>query len=137
MWAIVINNFTFHYAFYILMNWMPTYYGKVLGVDLSSMGSAKMLPYLTMFATSNAGGWAGDWLINRKILGVGAARKTVNTLGFLAAAAALLSMPGAENLSSGVMLTTLALGTCGFARGGFSVNHMDIAPKFAGIVMYA
>ena len=135
VWAIVINNFTFHYAFYILMNWMPTYYDKVLGTDLSAMGSAKTLPYLTMFATSNAGGWAGDWLITRGRVGVGAARKAVNSLGFWAAAATLVCMPGAGSLGAGVALTTLALGTCGFARGGFSVNHMDIAPNFAGIVM--
>jgi hypothetical protein len=29
LWAIVINNFTFHYAFYVIMNWMPTYFDKV------------------------------------------------------------------------------------------------------------
>lgn len=38
-------------------------------------------------------------------------------------------------MASGVLFTTLALGMCGFARGGFSVNHMDIAPRFAGVVM--
>jgi ACS family sodium-dependent inorganic phosphate cotransporter len=26
--AIVINNFSFHYAFYIIMNWLPTYFNK-------------------------------------------------------------------------------------------------------------
>lgn len=26
-------------------------------------------------------------------------------------------------------------GCLGFSRGGFSVNHMDIAPKYAGMVM--
>ena len=29
VWAIVINNFTFHYAFYVVMNWLPTYFDKV------------------------------------------------------------------------------------------------------------
>lgn len=31
VWAIVINNFTFHYAFYVVMNWLPTYFDKVKG----------------------------------------------------------------------------------------------------------
>jgi hypothetical protein len=26
--AIVINNFSFHYGFYIIMNWLPTYFNK-------------------------------------------------------------------------------------------------------------
>ena len=29
VWAIVINNFTFHYAFYVVMNWLPTYFDRV------------------------------------------------------------------------------------------------------------
>lgn len=28
VWAIVINNFSFHYAFYVIMNWLPTYFNK-------------------------------------------------------------------------------------------------------------
>ena len=28
VWAIVINNFSFHYAFYVIMNWMPTYFNR-------------------------------------------------------------------------------------------------------------
>ena len=29
LWAIVANNFTFHYAFYVVMNWLPTYFDRV------------------------------------------------------------------------------------------------------------
>ena len=29
VWAIVVNNFTFHYAFYVVMNWLPTYFDRV------------------------------------------------------------------------------------------------------------
>lgn len=135
VWAIVVNNFTFHYSFYVVMNWLPTYFDKVLHADLATMGLIKTLPYLTMFAASNAGGWAGDYLINVKRRSVAAGRKVVNTAGFWAAAAALALMPGATSVVPGVLYTTLALGSCGFARGGFSVNHMDVAPKFAGMVM--
>ena len=55
--------------------------------------------------------------------------------GFLSAAVSLMLMPRATGIMSGVMATTLTMGTLGFARGGFSVNHMDIAPKYAGMVM--
>lgn len=55
--------------------------------------------------------------------------------GFLGAAVALMFMPRARTVTSGVTATTCALGLAGFARGGFSVNHMDIAPKYAGILM--
>jgi ACS family sodium-dependent inorganic phosphate cotransporter len=107
----------------------------VLKVELSTLGALKTLPYLTMFLMSNVGGWAGDWLIIKKRRPVAVARKAVNTLGFFSAVAALMLMPSATGVSSGVLFTTLSLGTLGFSRGGFSVNHMDIAPKYAGMVM--
>ena len=44
-------------------------------------------------------------------------------------------MPLAGSLTRGILFTTAALAFAGLARGGFSVNHMDIAPKYAGIVM--
>ncbi len=53
----------------------------------------------------------------------------------LSAIAALCSMPLATGMLSGVLATTLTMGTLGFSRGGFSVNHMDIAPKYAGVLM--
>lgn len=56
-------------------------------------------------------------------------------VGFIGAAVALLFMPRAHNITSGVTATTSALALAGFARGGFSVNHMDIAPQYAGILM--
>lgn len=53
----------------------------------------------------------------------------------VSAIASLLLMPLATSMSSGVITTTLTMGTLGLSRGGFSVNHMDIAPKYAGMVM--
>ncbi|GLC38691.1 hypothetical protein PLESTB_000590700 [Pleodorina starrii] len=137
VWAIVVNNFSFHYAFYVIMNWLPTYFNHVLKVELNSLGGAKTVPYLVMFLMSNVGGWAGDWLILKRRNSTATARKTVNSLGFIASAVALMLMPGAGSygVSYGVVVTTLTLGCLGFSRGGFSVNHMDIAPKYAGMVM--
>ncbi|KAG2483091.1 hypothetical protein HYH03_018029 [Edaphochlamys debaryana] len=137
VWAIVINNFSFHYAFYVIMNWLPTYFNHVLKVELSSLGGAKTVPYLVMFLMSNVGGWAGDWLILKRRNSTATARKAVNTLGFVSSAIALMLMPGAgsHGIAYGVAVTTLTLGCLGFSRGGFSVNHMDIAPKYAGMVM--
>ncbi|KAG1674435.1 hypothetical protein FOA52_012963 [Chlamydomonas sp. UWO 241] len=65
VWAIVVSNFSFHYAVYVIMNWLPTYFNSVLKVELASLGTMKTLPYVTMFLMSNVGGWAGDYCINR------------------------------------------------------------------------
>ena len=56
-------------------------------------------------------------------------------LGFWGAALALLAMPLARSRAAGLLATSACLGMAGLARGGFSVNHMDIAPRHAGILM--
>lgn len=150
IWAIIVNNFTFHYAVYVVMSWLPTYYNELLKVDLSSIGAIKSIPYIVMFLTSitghpisphavsiseHTGGWLGDYFILKWRLSVASGRKMVNCLGFLSAAMSLSVMPYATSVMSGIFWTTMVMGALGLSRGGFSVNHMDIAPRFAGIVM--
>ena len=81
------------------------------------------------------GGWLGDFFILRGKLSVAAGRKIVNSLGFVMASLALMCMARVETVWMGVVCTTAVMGALGLSRGGFSVNHMDIAPHFAGIVM--
>ena len=134
--AIALNNFTFHYSFYVVMNWLPTYFEALLGVRLADLGSVgKVLPYLAMFVATVLGGVLGDRCITRFGMSVGASRKLVNSVGFVLGAAALVGMPMAKAPDTGLMFATLTLFFHGIARGGFSVNHMDVAPRYAGVVM--
>jgi len=135
VWAISVNNFTFHYVLYMLMNWLPTFYKSLLGVQLSRVGLTKALPYLCMFCFSNLGGIAGDYLVNQKNVQIRHARVLVNTVGFIATAVAVVCMPYARTPGEATFYLTATLSSLGLARGGFSVNHMDVAPKYAGIVM--
>jgi len=133
LWALIANNFTFHYAFFILMSWLPTLY-DALGADPGRMGALKMLPYLVMGVCSNVGGVLADALIGRHV-GVTRTRKLLNTIGFLSASLGLLALPGARSLNRAVAVACWSMGSLALARGGYSVNHMDIAPTHAGVLM--
>ena len=135
VWAICANNFTFHYVLYVLMNWLPTYFEQLLHAELSHLGLIKTLPYLFMFLFSNVGGVLGDWLVNRRSVSVRGTRVLINSAGFAVAAGAVAAMPYATTSAGATGLLTATLAALGLARGGFSVNHMDVAPKYAGIVM--
>ncbi|XP_068649781.1 probable anion transporter 6 [Aristolochia californica] len=135
VWAIVVNNFTFHYALYVLMNWLPTYFQQGLQLSLQEMGSSKMMPYLNMFIFSNIGGIVADHLITKKILSVTRTRKFLNTTGFVIASLALMALPSFRTANGAVFCSSVSLGFLALGRAGFAVNHMDIAPKYAGIVM--
>ncbi|KAL4614749.1 hypothetical protein ACB092_07G075600 [Castanea dentata] len=135
VWAIVVNNFTFHYGLYVLMNWLPTYFEKGLQLSLQEMGSSKMMPYFNMFIFSNIGGVVADHLITKRILSVTRIRKLLNTVGFLVASLAFILLPLFRTSSGAVFCSSVALGFLALGRAGFAVNHMDIAPRYAGIVM--
>lgn len=135
VWAIVVNNFTFHYALYVLMNWLPTYFELGLKLSLQDMGSSKMLPYLNMFIFSNIGGVVADHLITSKIMSVTKTRKFLNTVGFVVASLALMALPRFRTSDGAVFCSSVALGFLALGRAGFAVNHMDVAPRYAGIVM--
>ncbi|KAK9007841.1 hypothetical protein V6N11_074757 [Hibiscus sabdariffa] len=135
VWAIVVNNFTFHYALYVLMNWLPTYFEQGLQLSLQEMGSSKMMPYLNMFVFSNIGGVVADHLITQRIMSVTKTRKFLNTIGFIVAALALMALPIFRTSSGAILCSSVALGFLALGRAGFAVNHMDIAPRYAGIVM--
>ncbi|KAL6967139.1 putative anion transporter 5 [Sarracenia purpurea var. burkii] len=135
VWAIVINNFTFHYALYVLMNWLPTYFELGLQLSLQKMGFAKMMPYLNMFIFSNIGGVIADHLITRRMVSVTKTRKVLNTIGFVVASLALMVLPLFRTSGGAVFCSSVALGFLALGRAGFAVNHMDVAPRYAGIVM--
>ena len=133
LWALVLNNFTFHYAFFILLAWLPTLYDS-LGAGPTSQGGLKMMPYLVMGVCSNIGGIAADAMIQRRV-GVTLTRKAINTFGFALASLALLLLPGCTTLRGAVAVACFTMGSLALARGGYSVNHMDIAPQLAGVLM--
>ncbi|ERN12592.1 hypothetical protein AMTRI_Chr01g113530 [Amborella trichopoda] len=135
LWAIIVNNFTFHYALYVLMNWLPTYFEQGLGLSLVDMGSSKMFPYLNMFVFSNIGGVVADKLITGRILSITKTRKVLNTVGFFISAFTLMHLPMVRTAGGVVVWSSLSLGFLALGRAGFAVNHLDIAPKYAGIVM--
>ncbi|KAG6467265.1 hypothetical protein ZIOFF_074953 [Zingiber officinale] len=135
IWAIVVNNFTFHYALCVLMNWLPTYFEFGLQLSLQDMGSSKMIPSFNMFIFSNTGGILANHLITRRFLSVTKTRKLLNTIGFVIAALALMAIPLFRNPSWTVICSSISLGFLALGRAGFAVNHMDVAPRYVGIVM--
>ncbi|KAL7173778.1 hypothetical protein ACSBR2_033104 [Camellia fascicularis] len=99
------------------------------------MGFSKMMPYFIMFLLSNTGGFIADHLITRTILSVTRTRKVFNTVGFLVASIALMVLPHFRTSDGAVYCSSVAPGSLALARAGFAINHMDIALRYAGIVM--
>ena len=55
-WAIIIVNFVNHWGYFIYLNWMPSYFVKVLGVDLRASSFLSFLPWTVMALGSTSAG---------------------------------------------------------------------------------
>ena len=62
-------------------------------------------------------------------------RKVMNCGGFGLEAVFLLFVAYAKTPVSSIAFLTIAVGFSGFATSGFNVNHLDIAPRYASILM--
>lgn len=131
VWAIIVANFCNHWGYFIYLNWMPTYFYKVLGMDLRASSLMSFLPWLVMATGSSASGLISDGLVRSGKLSPTAVRKIVQTVAFLGPVAPLIAL-AAGGLTPGqaVAAMTLALGIT--SLGQFVTNMSDIAPKHAG-----
>ena len=134
VWAIIVCHFAANWGNYVLLAWMPTYINKGLGVDFASVGLITMIPSLVAFVAMNAGGWMADRLIQSG-MEVTRVRKLMQTIGFGGLAAVLAVVGYVESVPLAIALMSLGNFFGGATAGGFGVNHLDIAPRGAGIIM--
>lgn len=96
------------------------------------------LPHLLMTMIVPAGGLLADYLRKHGIMTTTNVRKVFNCGGFGMEALFFLVVAHATTSRSGTAATiALAIGVAcsGFAISGFNVNHLDIAPRYASILM--
>lgn len=134
VWAIIINHFCSNWGFYVLLTWLPTYFTQALGVDLSQVGLYTILPWLAMFLMANVAGWVADKLIESG-LSVTFVRKLMQTIGFLGPTIFLSLIGSVSSAPQAITYMCCALGLNAFALAGFGVNHLDIGPRYAGILL--
>ena len=134
VWAIVVAHFCSNFGFNILLLWLPTYLHHTFGVPLDRVGGYSIIPWIATFFTITFSGWLADTLIARGV-GVGTVRKSMQSAAFAIGAISLLAVPAAGSAAMAVALLTVAASANGLSSAAFGVNHLDVAPTYAGILM--
>jgi MFS family permease len=134
VWAIIVGHFCNNWGGYVLLAFMPTYITQGLHVDFASVGIFSVVPSLCSFLALNVAGWLTDRLIERG-KDVTKTRKAMQTIGFGGAATTLMFVGYIQDAPTAIALMSVGsiLGAC--AASGFAVNHLDIAPRYAGVLM--
>uniref|UniRef100_A0A8C6PZN4 Solute carrier family 17 member 6a n=1 Tax=Nothobranchius furzeri TaxID=105023 RepID=A0A8C6PZN4_NOTFU len=106
---------------------------KLMGA--SEVGALSALPHLVMTIIVPLGGQLADYLRTHNIMSTTTVRKIMNCGGFGMEATLLLVVGYSHSKGVAISFLVLAVGFSGFAISGFNVNHLDIAPRYASILM--
>jgi len=134
VWALFINHFCSNWVLYMLLAWLPSYFRGHLGLSITSAGLYSAAPWLTMFIVGNSAGWIADVLVKRG-LSLTAVRKIMQTIGLVGSAIFMLLARDVDSAGIAVLLMCGALGAAAFTWAGFVPNHLDIAPRYADVLM--
>ena len=134
VWAIAIAHLCNNFGFYILLLWLPTYLDKTFHLTLPRVGLFSLIPWISTFIFSNVAGWLADRMFRAGVRVV-TVRKTLQTVSFVGGALPLLLLPSVSTPVHAIALVTMSVACNGFGTGGFAANHLDIAPRYAGILM--
>ncbi|XP_074033932.1 putative inorganic phosphate cotransporter [Leptinotarsa decemlineata] len=136
-WALVLTQSGFTWGFWTLLSEIPLYMDKVMRFNLKSNSLLSSLPYLSHWLFMILSGYIADQLMSRKIFKVRTVRRLMNSVGFTAPAIALfiLGDSGPESAIKALVLLVIAVGVSAIASNGFFINHMDLSPNHAGVIM--
>ncbi|NXL78280.1 VGLU2 protein, partial [Leptocoma aspasia] len=135
VYAIIVANFCRSWTFYLLLISQPAYFEEVFGFEISKVGILSAVPHLVMTIIVPIGGQIADFLRSRQIVSTTNVRKIMNCGGFGMEATLLLVVGYSHSKGVAISFLVLAVGFSGFAISGFNVNHLDIAPRYASILM--
>ncbi|XP_054739453.1 putative inorganic phosphate cotransporter [Anastrepha obliqua] len=135
--VLLFTHCTNNWCFWTLLTQIPSYINSVLGKDIKSNAMLSSLPYITMLSLSLVLCPMASWLEKSKLLNATVSRKIFNTIGHWTPVISLVSLgylrPDQGDLAVALLTISVTINT--LAHFGYAVNHLDLAPNFAGTLM--
>ncbi|XP_038656410.1 sialin [Scyliorhinus canicula] len=136
LWAIIVPHFCYNWTFYTLLTLLPTYMQEILQFDIKENGFLSALPYLFCWMVMISAGLIADCLIKKYNFTTSAVRKMCTIIGMIGPAIFLVAAGYVGcNYKVAVLFLTISSALGGFSVCGFNINHLDIAPSYAGILL--
>ncbi|XP_015604932.1 sialin isoform X2 [Cephus cinctus] len=135
VWSIVAAHCSENWGFYTMLTQLPTYMSDVYNFRIDKTGFLSALPYLAMSIILLGSGQLADYLRTKEILTTTQVRKIFNCGAFVCQTIFMTTAAFMTTATGAIFFITMAVGLGGFAWSGFSVNHLDIAPQHASVLM--
>ncbi|XP_037942193.1 putative inorganic phosphate cotransporter, partial [Teleopsis dalmanni] len=135
--VLIVVHCAHNWGFWTLLTQIPTYMKFILNRDIKSNALLSTLPYLAVLLLCFVFCYVSNIFTKYRILKIGTNRKIFNTIGQWIPALTLIALgyvPSDQvNLAVAVLTITVGVNAASFL--GFQVNHIDLSPNYAGILM--
>jgi len=135
VWAIITAHFTENWGFYTLLTSLPMFMRDVLKYDLDTSGILAAFPYILMAIVVQVSGYIADTFRADGKMTTTHIRKMFTCGAYVGQAVFMLLTALIMRRGTSTVFLSLALGLGGLSWAGFGVNHLDIAPLYAPILM--
>ncbi|XP_052859819.1 sialin-like, partial [Anopheles cruzii] len=135
VWSLVVASFAENWGFYTLLTQLPTFLKDTMHFELQAAGFLSALPYLVLGLLLSFAGYLADLCQIRGWLTTTQVRRYFNCGAFLAQTVFMLIGALVLRVGPTIACITIAVGGGAFAWCGFAVNHLDLSPASAGVLM--
>lgn len=135
--VLILVHCTHNWGFWTLLTEIPSYMKNILGMDIKSNALLSALPYTAMFLLCFVFSTIQSTLSRRQCLPLSVSRKLFNSIGHWIPMVTLIALGyvNADQINLAIILLTITVGINGSTYLGFQVNHIDLSPNFAGVLM--
>ncbi|KAM8714157.1 hypothetical protein ACLKA7_014321 [Drosophila subpalustris] len=135
--ALIATHCASTWGFWTLLTQIPSYMKNVLGKDIKANALLSALPYAVMLVLSFFFVWVSKILQRKDSITLSFSRKTFNSIGQFIPMILLVALgyvPRDQDILA-VVLLSLTIGISAATNLGFMINHIDLSPNFAGVLM--
>ncbi|XP_064542911.1 putative inorganic phosphate cotransporter [Drosophila montana] len=135
--ALVAVQSAYAYGFWTLLTQIPSYMKNILGKDIKANAVLSALPYTAMLILSFLFAWLSKLMQRKDSISRSFNRKFFNSIGTWGPMCLLIALGYVpQHMDTlAVVLLTLTVGISSASHVGFLINHIDLSPNFAGILM--
>lgn len=135
VYGLVTANFCHNWGFYTLLTQLPRFLKEAMHFEVQSSGFIAALPYVGMSITLYIAGYLADWFQIKGILTTTQVRRNFNCGAFFVQCLSMIAAAAIFTPIASIIFITVAVSAGAFAWSGYAVNHLDLSPKSAGLLM--
>lgn len=133
VWAIIVANFVVSWCDFTMYTELPSYFKDYYGINMNGIGYLS-IPYTVSIFLIPLSGITADWF-TKSGYSVTSVRKNYLILSNIGQACACLLLGYSTSADVAVILLTMYMSFNCVMFGSFHVNHLDIAPSYACLLM--